>query len=99
MKPKPPLTEYIGNNIIADALGVTNSAITNWVKRKITGVPEPDAIIRHRRQTEYIYLASRLDEWRTWYASRKNYQLTKAEQALKRAQERVAALQKTIKES
>lgn len=94
-KAKPP-TEYIGNNIIAEALGVTSAAVSNWLTREIPGLPAPDAIVRYQQKTEYLWLASRLAEWRAWHASWKKataeYQLVKAEQALQRAQERVAAL-------
>jgi predicted transcriptional regulator len=96
-KAKPP-TEYISNNIIAEALDVTNAAVSNWLARKIPGLPAPDAVVRYKKKTEHLWLASRLAEWRAWHASWKDataeYQLVKAEQELQRAQKRVAALKK-----
>lgn len=94
-KAKPP-TEYISSNIIAEALGVTAAAVSNWLAREIPGLPAPDAVVRYQQKKEHLWLASRLAEWRAWHASWKDataeYQLVKAEQALQRARERVAAL-------
>lgn len=95
MKAKPPVP-YVGNDVVAETLGVTTAAVSNWITRKVPGLPAPDAILRHRKRVEYGWLENRLDEWRAWYTAWKEmtaeYQIIQAEQALQQARERLAAL-------
>lgn len=94
-KAKPPV-KYVSNNVIAETLGVTSAAVSNWIAREVPGLPAPDAVVQYHQKTRHLWLESRLAEWHAWHASWKTataeYQLVKAEQELQRARERVAAL-------
>ena len=90
------ITVYISSSVVAEELSVTSSAVSNWTARGVPGMPAPDAEIRHRKSTEYVWLKSRLPEIRAWYAGWKEksaeYELQKAEQLLQKAQERIRKL-------
>lgn len=86
---------YIGTTIIADVLGVTKAAVSNWVRREV-GMPAPDAIKRSTHQDESLWLEHRMPEIVAWYTAREKARsdraLARAEEALDRALRHVAKL-------
>ncbi len=89
------MREYIGIDVIADELGVSRAAVSNWRQRGIPGMPEHAAVVRHRELDQYVYLRSSLPAWKQWHAA---WKMSNAQRQLERARTSMAKAQKRMSE-
>jgi hypothetical protein len=63
----PPI-ELIGAKAVAEYLYVGRPIVGNWIRRRLPGMPQPYAIIRHKGGAiERYWLPSSLPLWARWY--------------------------------
>jgi len=58
----------IGQEVVADELGVTSQAISNWYSRGLEGLPEP-VLIQYRpgKKPAKVWKKAQLSSWRKWH--------------------------------
>jgi hypothetical protein len=58
----------IGQEVVAEELGVTSQAISNWYKRELEGLPAP-VLIQYQpgKKPLKVWRMSQLGTWRKWH--------------------------------
>jgi hypothetical protein len=60
----------IGQEVVAEALGVTSQAISNWYARELEGLPEPTLIqYKPGKKPLKVWKRTQLGPWRKWHVN------------------------------
>jgi hypothetical protein len=62
--------DLIGQEVVAEELGVTSQAISNWYARELEGLPVPTLIQYKKGKTPLkVWRRAQLSVWVKWHAS------------------------------